>query len=281
MALAFLEQIPSPPQYRAIVVDEAQDCTPVMVRLARRLLADSNGPLTIFADPAQAIYQHGFQWTQRELRPAGGNVHWLRKNYRCTREVYELARPLLECEASLEDELAQVQPPDRHGGKPVLYVGCGRDELLEHILEHVRFESPTRPGNQIAVLASRATLRDVAAALSGSDVPHELIDRPQQLHLESATVKLLTQQSAKGLDFPVVILIPTRPRNEPPPEELSAESRHTLYVGLTRASEKLTIGTVYESHPPLLELLDPERYLVEGPCAREFMGTRGTRLPST
>jgi superfamily I DNA/RNA helicase len=114
MAMAFLDRLPSPPQFRAVIVDEAQDCTPVMMRLARRLLADSNGPLTVFADPAQAIYQHGFQWTQRELKPSGGNVRWLRKNYRCTREIYDLARPLLEDEPGLAKGLAQnpaTRPP--------------------------------------------------------------------------------------------------------------------------------------------------------------------------
>ena len=34
-----------------------------------------------------------------------------------------------------------------------------------------------------------------------------------------------------------------------------------------------------ESHPPLLELLDPDAYTIDGPCGREFHGTRGTRLP--
>lgn len=79
-------------------------------RLARRLLADWNGPLTVFADPAQAIYQHGFQWTQRELRAAGGNVHWLRNNHRCTREIYDLARSLLKGQPALAEELAEVRP---------------------------------------------------------------------------------------------------------------------------------------------------------------------------
>lgn len=101
-ALDAIEGMSNPPQYRAVIVDEAQDCTPVMMRLARTLLAESNGPLTVFADPAQAIYEHGFQWTQHELRPAGGNVRWLRNNYRCTREVYDLTRPLLEGHAELE-----------------------------------------------------------------------------------------------------------------------------------------------------------------------------------
>ena len=279
MAMEFLDRLPSPPHFRAVIVDEAQDCTPVMMRLARRLLADSNGPLTVFADPAQAIYQHGFQWTQRELRPAGGNVRWLRKNYRCTREIYDLGRTLLEGDPSLEGELAEVQPPERHGSRPALFVACRHDELIGHVVENICAETKRRPANQIAVLASRSTLRGLADRLSTSGVPHELIDRPQQLHLESATVKLLTPQGTKGLDFPVVFLIPSRYPRAMLSEELSPESRRTLYVGLTRASEQLTIGTVYESHPPLLELLDPDAYTIDGPCGREFHGTRGTRLP--
>src|SRR5437763_13957959 len=89
MALAFLDRLAAPPQYRGVVVDEGQDCTPVMMRLARRLVAEG-APLSVFADPAQAIYEHGFHWTQRELRVAGGNVHWLHKNYRTPREIFAL-----------------------------------------------------------------------------------------------------------------------------------------------------------------------------------------------
>ena len=31
MAMEFLDRLPSPPHYRAVIVDEAQDCTPVMI----------------------------------------------------------------------------------------------------------------------------------------------------------------------------------------------------------------------------------------------------------
>jgi superfamily I DNA/RNA helicase len=159
MALDATEAMPKPPQYRAVIVDEAQDCTPVMMRLARRLLAESNGPLTVFADPAQAIYEHGFQWTQHELRPAGGNVRWLRNNYRCTREVYDLARPLLEGHPELAEDLGQMQAPERHGPRPVLIMDEDREDLLADVAKRVSTAANERPAQQIAVLAPRKALK--------------------------------------------------------------------------------------------------------------------------
>jgi hypothetical protein len=50
-------------------------------------------------------------------------VRWLRHNYRCTREVYDLARELAE-------DLRQMQAPERHGPRPVLIVDEDREGLL-------------------------------------------------------------------------------------------------------------------------------------------------------
>ncbi len=249
-----------------------------MIRLARRLLAESNGPLAVFADPAQAVYEHGFQWTQRELKPAGGSVRWLRKSYRCTREVYDLARPLLEGHAELAEDLAQMQPPDRHGPRPVLLIDGSPDALLADVADRVAAAAAERPAGQVAVLGTRRTLAALAPLLHQRAVPIETVERGL-FHLAEPTVKLMTQQGAKGLDFPVVFVLPVERRErEEPVDLLSDEARRTLYVALTRSSERLTIGAAYGSHHPLLEALPPDAYDLEGSAARPFEGTRGTGI---
>lgn len=275
MALAHLNQMARPPQYRAVIVDEGQDCTPVMLRLARRLLADSNGPLTVFADPAQAIYQNGFHWTQQELKPSGGNVRWLRKSYRCTQEIYALARPLLNGHPELAEDLAKLDPPDRHGPRPVLVISADSAELVAEVAGRITTVVAGRPAHQVAVLGARRSLKEVHKELQDRNVRAEVVVGGA-LRLQDPAVKLLTQQSAKGLDFPVVFVLPLLPRRGASLEEISAKERKTLYVALTRASEQLTVGAVYEQHHPLLERLPTAAYKVEGSRAREFVGTRGT-----
>ncbi len=256
LALQALDTLAERPVYRAIIIDEAQDCSPVIIRLARRLLPADGGILTVFADPAQAIYENGFQWTQREIRPAGGNVHWLRKTYRTTREIYDLARPLLDGQEDLCEDLAQMQPPDRRGPRPTMLVTTGLAELLDAVVDRVAEEVRHRPANQIGVLAgSRDLLEQIQARLQERNIASTIVRNGNDLI--SPSVKLLTFHSAKGLDFPVVVLVGPRKTDLGGQSRASAtEARRALYVALTRASYQMVIGIVDGEHHPLVESLD-------------------------
>ena len=200
LALQALDALAGRPVYRAIIIDEAQDCSPVMIRLAHRLLPTDGGILTVFADPAQAIYENGFQWTQREIRPAGGNVHWLRKTYRTTREIYDLARPLLDGQEDLSEDLAQMQPPDRRGPRPIMHVTAGLAELFDAVVDRVAEEVRRRPANQIGVLAgSRDLLHMIQARLLEHDVSSSAVQGGKDLletkvHAELVAVTTLARR---------------------------------------------------------------------------------------
>ncbi len=194
LALEALDGMTDPPQYRAIVIDEGQDCSPVMVCLARRLLKQSGGTLTVFADPAQGIYDCGFHWTQKALRPSGGNVKWLRTTYRTTREVFDLARPLLNGSEELQEDLAQLESPKRSGPRPQMVVTETPTELEAEMVERIAQEAVMRPANQIGMLAADwKTLRRFAKALHERQVPVALTEGGA-LRLHEPTVKLLTMQ---------------------------------------------------------------------------------------
>lgn len=276
LALQALEDLPDPSQYRAVVIDEGQDCSPVMVRLARRLLVESNGPLTVFADPAQEIYECGFQWTQKELRPSGGNVRWLRKTYRTTREIFDLARPLLDDHEDLQEDLAKMEAPIRRGPRPRLVVAKDAAELQHELVERITREVAIKPANQIGVLAADwETLRQLGAVLHKHGVPVSAAERGA-VKLTEPTVKLLTMKGVKGLDFPSVFVVGPRRRDLGGPTHADLPgTRRTLYVALTRASEQLTIGMINGGHHPLLELLDDRTYDAEGSRAQGFVNLRG------
>jgi superfamily I DNA/RNA helicase len=278
LALATLEAMEAPPQYRAIIIDEGQDCSPVMIRLARRLLVEAGGPLTVFADPAQGVYECGFQWTKKELRPKGGNVRTLRKTYRTTREIHDLAQPLRDGDDDLLADDASAEPPARHGPRPRFVAAESDAELQAELVRCIKDEIAThhRPANQIAVLAHRwETLRGLARALEQAGVPVAPPARGM-LDLMVPTVKLLTMHGAKGLDFPVVCII------GPHRDDLGGrwrtdlpETRHLLYVAFTRASESLTVGFVNGKQHPLLEVPESECYEAVGSAARSFVNLRG------
>lgn len=278
-ALRVLEACPYAPQYRGVVIDEGQDCSPTMVRLARRLVAEG-GALTVLADPAQTIYPCGFQWTQQELRPSGGNVRWLRNNYRITREVYALARSLLDGLDDLREEVARMQPPVRSGPRPVLVAARDEQEMRAEAVERIGAALSECQPQHLAVLGGTWPLLEaIGEALKQRGLPVQVV-KPARgrgtVRIQEPSVKLLTIQSAKGLDFPRVFLLGPRSRDLGGVERADLpETRRTLYVALTRASEALTVLLPYGEHHPLLELLDDQCYEIQGACGRAFVNTRG------
>lgn len=276
LALEKLAAEPSAAVYRAIMVDEGQDCSAVMLRLAKRLVAEG-GPLAVFADPSQTIYQNGFQWAQAELKVRGGNVRWLRTNYRATREVFAFARPLLQGQPELAEDLEQLREPDRAGPRPVLVMAADESELLNDLAARVRAAARAGSPGQVAVIAERtALLERLGTLLADLQVPHAIVQQ-HGLRVLDASVKLLTLGRAKGLDFPTVFLVALADAHDA--HTPTPALRRKLYVGCTRSSERLQVLTIYEQHPPILEALPPSTYSVEGSRAAAFVGTRGTRLP--
>ncbi|MBI2940219.1 MAG: AAA family ATPase [Chloroflexi bacterium] len=263
--------------YRAVVLDEAQDCSPAMLRLARQLAGGPDGQLTVLADPAQDIYESGFIWAQRELRPHGGDTRWLDRNFRNTREIYELARPLVEGIEGIQEDLTRLKPPERTGPRPTLLVFQTPLEEIAEVCRRVAAEVQQRPPQHVAVLASyRAWLAECSRCLIQERVPHRVIVDTKQANLAEPTVKLVTIHSAKGLDFPVVYLASlTRRGFFGPARGDSPAARRLLYVAMTRASEHLVLSTVLDDEHPLVKQLVPDHCDVDGPCAAVFSNLYG------
>ncbi len=269
-ALRALTEGDERPVYRAIVIDEGQDCSPVMIRLARQLLEQPGGQLTVLADPGQAMFRNGFQWTQHELDVKGGNVRWLRKTYRTTREIYTLARPLVADQEDLKPDLEQTHAPERSGPRPLVVVTADAAERRALLAEWIVREVSQRPPGHLGILAAtRATLDDLGGELERRGVPTRLLSgQSDSSGVLADAVKLLTIQSAKGLDFPVCVVVAPHVGDLGGPDLAHRpETRRALYVALTRASEKLVVGLVDRSYHPLIEQLDL--------TSCEFAGSRG------
>ena len=74
-ARAALADDPHPLRYRDVIVDEGQDCSPAMARLAKALVAGAEQRLLVLADPAQSLYPGRFLWARREFGPRGRQAH--------------------------------------------------------------------------------------------------------------------------------------------------------------------------------------------------------------
>jgi DNA helicase IV len=199
----------APRSYGHVIVDEAQDLSPMqLLAISRRAL---DGSLTILGDVAQAtgpvVYR---RW--EELVPylpdnAELEIEELRHAYRVPAEIMDFALPLLE-------EIApEVEPPVayRKGGAPPRLVEVAEEDVLTAALrEAVALEDL---GGLLAVIVPRSFPRD-----------------------DTFPFPILTPRQAKGLEFDHVVVV------EPAAIADDGDGGlRELYVALTRPTQTLVV----------------------------------------
>jgi DNA helicase IV len=200
--------------YDHVIVDEAQDLSPMQLRMIARRAR--GGALTILGDVAQGTGPVAYESWEDVLPylPRGGEaeVEELRHAYRVPREIMELALPLLET----------IAPGTL---RPLAYRAGGSAPVLRHVEEHELLR-------EAYVEAARLAREDGLVALI---VPDELVE-PALAH-ESAFdgIPLLTPREAKGLEFDHVIVV------EPALVAAREQGLRELYVALTRPTTTLVV----------------------------------------
>lgn len=250
-ARAALADDPHPLRYRDVIVDEGQDCSPAMARLAKALVAGAEQRLLVLADPAQSLYPGRFLWARREFGPRGRQAHVLRQPYRSTRQIHALAASLYASVDEMRREVEELSESTRDGPLPRLASFETEREGLDYVVDSIRAElGDGLAAGQIAVLAGRNSRRDEArTALEQQGVPVLTVDRSAPPDGES--VSLATVHAGKGLDFTSVYLLdPILPRS--PIDSRRAQ----FYVALTRSSRHLCIVCSADGRSPLLDDLD-------------------------
>jgi DNA helicase IV len=200
----------TPPRaYGHVIVDEAQDLTPMQLRMIARRARE--GSLTLLGDVAQATgavrYLSWHAVLPHLPRGDEAEVAELRHAYRVPREIMELALPLLDTIA-----------PDV--AAPISYrTGAAPPTVRRVEPEHLLAE------------AYREALR-----LAGTDgllaliVPEQLVDDALAAASLYDEVPLLTPRQAKGLEFDHVVVV------EPALIDL-----RELYVALSRPTKTLVV----------------------------------------
>ncbi len=272
--LALRELQTSPERrYDEVIVDEAQDLVPVQLRAVRYLAAGEN--IFLLADAAQSIYYRGISWRDAGMDVVG-RTRVLRDNYRNTAEIARAAASLIDHSTMLKELGEYVPPEDTHarGPRPVVIACAGDAEharvVRQEIVRLCRGDTGHRyrPGD-IAVLApTRAWCEEVRNDLFNHDIPCRFLSGDERFSLLENEVKTLTIHSAKGIEFPVVFIVGLT-RNPPhpfprvdytaaPPERQAAldADRRLLYVGMTRAAERLYLLTTRGAPSPFLDEID-------------------------
>ena len=211
------------PSYVHVVVDEAQDLSPMQCRaVARRCPL---GSVTVLGDLAQATtpWAPG-SWavTLSHLGHDGASIRPLTAGYRVPGEVLEVANRLLPHVA------ADVPPATsvRQGMDALRYAPAAR--LVETVREYLDIEG------SVGVIVPDARAVAVLEQLRAAGIAAERLDDE-----DDPRVAVVPASSAKGLEFDSVVLV--EPRQIVDAEPTRPGGLRRLYVTLTRAVSRLTI----------------------------------------
>ncbi len=202
-----------PHRYGHVIVDEAQDLSPMQLRMLARRAPD--GGLTILGDVAQGTGAVAYSSWEEVLPhlPHGDEaaVEELRHAYRVPREIMEVALPLLDTIAP------DVAPPIayRTGAEPPKV-----HRVEQHDLLAAAYREAERLAGEDGLLAVIAP-DELAAQLE----PEGLWDG----------VPVLTPRRAKGLEFDHVVVV------EPALIADGDQGLRALYVSLTRPTKTLVV----------------------------------------
>lgn len=241
-------------QYTALLVDEAHDFEDAWLRMATRLVNPQTNSLLVLYDDAQSIYQakrRKFNFASVGIE-ARGRTSVLRMNYRNTAEVLALAvrcaQSLLEGagEARDEDEIPIVQPASagRRGNLPVFIEARDErkeaDALADYIFEAAQSGMPL--ADMAVICRAKYLMRPIELALERRKLAFQSMNAQafRRFDWRRPSVKLLTMHSAKGLEFPLVIVAGLQAL--PMRDESVEDAAQLLYVSMTRATHELVLS---------------------------------------
>ena len=212
-------RIGGPEEYAHVLVDEAQDLSPMQWRMLGRRGRYSSW--TVVGDAAQASWPDPVEADRARAEAFGSQERrsfHMDTNYRNAREIFDYAATVVRAEVPDADIPAAV----RETGVEPVDVTVGPDRLVAAAEAEVDRWVDEVEGS-IAVVAPAVH----AAALAGLN------------GAGSGRVQVIDPMSTKGLEYDATVIVD--------PDEITAESPggvRVLYVALTRAAHRMSVVRV-------------------------------------
>ncbi|HVH44051.1 MAG TPA: ATP-binding domain-containing protein, partial [Labilithrix sp.] len=233
-----------------LFIDEVQDASPVELKVLLDVAGGARdvGPgerdvsqlsVTLAGDVAQRMREEedehiAFDWdaTLKELGVPGGAgvIDPLKVSYRSTAEITSFARGVLGPFAH------EAEPIATREGPPVeLFSFASAGEAVAFLADALRDLAASEPDANVALLSRFPQQAEVYyEGLVRAEVPNVRRVRRQDFTWERG-FDVTDVRQTKGLEFDEVILLETTAASYPE----SAQARHALYVGATRAAHQL------------------------------------------
>jgi DNA helicase IV len=215
------------PSLAHVVVDEAQDLSPMECRAIGRRCA--TGSATVLGDIAQGTTPWATASWQQLLAHLGKEDAGLRVldiGYRVPHQILDFASRLL---THIAPGLTPARSVRQDAGS--LVITAAASGALPAALAAACTDALTRPGSA-AVIAADDQVAGLSAILSQAGLAHAVLNGDS----DSQPLTVVPVTLAKGLEFDQVIVVE-------PARIAASEARglHRLYVALTRAVSRLTV----------------------------------------
>jgi hypothetical protein len=266
-----LQDDPGFEPYDAVVVDEAQDLRPVELQAVSQLAGGSKArSLILLADPAQSIYYKGIPWKEGNIQVAGARSVSLSRNYRNTRQILEAAWSLGSHGTAEDPDEESITPDvtDRRGPRPtvVLCQNIGfQNRFVVETIKQLCGTMQCRLGDIAVLSREKERVNYMKSVLDCAGLP-TVHFRDEAFDIFENNIKLITINSAKGLEFPIVFLVDLQEGELPrkliadDEDEMMAElrsERRLLYVGMTRAAQRLYLLCQQQNRSRFIQEIDP------------------------
>lgn len=256
--------------FDVVLVDEAQDLSPVSLSIAAELCKTPQG-LFFTADANQSIYNRGFSWNRvHHSLNFRGRSTILRYNYRSTRQIAAACADLLQHDTV--DGETRITDSVREGPRPRIYF-CSSDQeqavRIAHFLREsaARLRMPVWTGTVLAF--SNRLAEKLAQSLTELGIEAKHVSG-EELHLKEKVVKVMTLHTSKGLEFPTVAVahvekdyfpgIRGELQDQNEIGERESSRRQILFVGASRAMRSLALFACEDAVSPFLDELESENW---------------------
>ena len=257
-------------KYDYVFIDEAQDLTPIAIRFCISLCRNASN-VFLTADLNQSIYGNGMSWAKvaKDLK-FQGRARILRRNYRCTKEIWDAITQLAPDAEDTDRETLDVEAVYSGSGRnpePLLVTYSDEDLFFDRLntyLHESLIQERVTSGSAAVLCPTHDAAKAVAKRIDKKFNPKYMTSTT--LNLKHPGVKVLTMHASKGLEFPVVAItgVPfSLSKGKIDAIERNSGQKRLFFVACSRAMRKLIVFTNKRNPSRFIDGLTDEYWEIE------------------
>ncbi|MBK8752315.1 MAG: UvrD-helicase domain-containing protein [Candidatus Competibacteraceae bacterium] len=237
------------PEYRCVLVDEAQDFGTIELAIIRKLVSKDKDDIFLCGDAAQQVYTKHHKLLEADMDTSGRNLS-ISKNYRNSREILTAAYHVLSQNCDIRDaakrgninfEILEPEYANFSTYKPLLLKAQSLDQEFAAALHYFKEELERNNDKKYCIAFCGYTLNDIEVIGKELNIPVLNGD----IDLTSRNLFLSDLEQTKGFEFDKVCILNCTDNVIPDrymPSEESYRHLFKLYVAMTRAKIELILS---------------------------------------